>query len=213
MSASRTSHADVVAFPDDDCAYEQDVLGHVGRLLAREPELDGVTGRSVDRGGRSSPSWKRDPARLERRQPLEPRDLVHDLPSTRGRRARSEHSTSISASAPRSPGPPARRSTTSFARSGAERRIRVRPSARRFVHERRRSRKSGSATARRIGYLLRKHRYPGANRRADARAPGRRHRRVPRPARPHSVRASTPRTLRGRHPRLPRGERSKSIAA
>ena len=56
--------ADVVAFPDDDCAYDQDVLGHVGRLLAREPALDGVTGRSVDRSGHSSPSWKRDPAVL-----------------------------------------------------------------------------------------------------------------------------------------------------
>jgi glycosyltransferase involved in cell wall biosynthesis len=52
--------ADVVAFPDDDCAYEQDVLGHVGRLFAREPHLDGVTGRSVDRGGHSSRSWKQD---------------------------------------------------------------------------------------------------------------------------------------------------------
>jgi glycosyltransferase involved in cell wall biosynthesis len=57
--------ADVIAFPDDDCAYDQDVLGHVGRLLVREPDLDGVTGRSVDRGGHSSPSWKRDPAILD----------------------------------------------------------------------------------------------------------------------------------------------------
>jgi GT2 family glycosyltransferase len=56
--------ANVVAFPDDDCAYDQDVLGHVGRLLAHDPALDGVTGRSVDRGGHSSPSWKRDPAVL-----------------------------------------------------------------------------------------------------------------------------------------------------
>ena len=56
--------ADVVAFPDDDCAYEQGLLTHVGSLLANDPALDGVTGRSVDRGGRSSPSWKRDPAFL-----------------------------------------------------------------------------------------------------------------------------------------------------
>jgi glycosyltransferase involved in cell wall biosynthesis len=56
--------ADVVAFPDDDCAYDQDVLGHVGRLLVREPDLDGVTGRSVGRSGQSSPSWKREPAIL-----------------------------------------------------------------------------------------------------------------------------------------------------
>ena len=56
--------AEVVAFPDDDCAYEQGLLTHVGGLLANDPTLDGVTGRSVDRGGRSSPSWKRDPAVL-----------------------------------------------------------------------------------------------------------------------------------------------------
>ncbi|MBA3374369.1 MAG: glycosyltransferase family 2 protein [Actinobacteria bacterium] len=56
--------ADVVAFPDDDCAYQQDLLAHVGRILARDPGLDGVTGRSVDRGGRSATSWKRDAALL-----------------------------------------------------------------------------------------------------------------------------------------------------
>ena len=56
--------ANVVAFPDDDCAYDQDVLGHVGRFLAHDASLDGVTGRSVNRGGNSSPSWKRDPALL-----------------------------------------------------------------------------------------------------------------------------------------------------
>ncbi|MDQ3378778.1 MAG: glycosyltransferase [Actinomycetota bacterium] len=51
--------ADIVAFPDDDCAYEQGLLAHVGGLLAGD-SLDGITGRSVDRGGRSSPSWRRD---------------------------------------------------------------------------------------------------------------------------------------------------------
>ncbi len=56
--------ADVVAFPDDDCAYEQGLLTHVGSLFAKDPALDGVAGRSVDRGGRSSPSWKRDAAIL-----------------------------------------------------------------------------------------------------------------------------------------------------
>ena len=56
--------ADFVAFPDDDCAFDQDLLAHVSRLLARDPRLDGLTGRSVDRGGRSSPSWKRDAALL-----------------------------------------------------------------------------------------------------------------------------------------------------
>ena len=56
--------SDIVAFPDDDCAFDQDLLAHVSRLLARDPKLDGVTGRSVDRGGRSSPSWRRDAALL-----------------------------------------------------------------------------------------------------------------------------------------------------
>jgi GT2 family glycosyltransferase len=56
--------ADVVAFPDDDCAYEQGLLAHVGSLLAAEPGLDGITGRAVDRGGRSSPSWEKDDAVL-----------------------------------------------------------------------------------------------------------------------------------------------------
>ena len=56
--------ADVIAFPDDDCAYEQDLLAHIAALLAADRGLDGVTGRSVDRGGRSSPSWKRDAATL-----------------------------------------------------------------------------------------------------------------------------------------------------
>ncbi len=56
--------ADIVAFPDDDCAYAQGFLTHVGHMFANDPTLDGVTGRSVDRGGRSSPSWKREPAVL-----------------------------------------------------------------------------------------------------------------------------------------------------
>ncbi len=56
--------ADIVSFPDDDCAYEQGLLTHVGGVLARDSRLDGVTGRSVDRGGRSSPSWKGDAAIL-----------------------------------------------------------------------------------------------------------------------------------------------------
>jgi GT2 family glycosyltransferase len=56
--------ADVVAFPDDDCAYEQGVLAHVGGLLTGDSGLDGVTGRSVDRGGHSSPSWEQNAADL-----------------------------------------------------------------------------------------------------------------------------------------------------
>ena len=58
--------ADVVAFPDDDCAYPEGLLAEVGRRLAEEPSLDGLTGRAVDAGGRSSPSWENDRALLTR---------------------------------------------------------------------------------------------------------------------------------------------------
>lgn len=56
--------ADIVAFPDDDCVYPDDLLERVGRLFAARPELGGLTGRSVDSAGRSSSSWKREAAVL-----------------------------------------------------------------------------------------------------------------------------------------------------
>jgi GT2 family glycosyltransferase len=56
--------SDVVAFPDDDCEYAPGLLERVARILAAEPELDGVSGRSVGRDGRSSASWERDAALL-----------------------------------------------------------------------------------------------------------------------------------------------------
>jgi GT2 family glycosyltransferase len=56
--------ADVVAFPDDDCVYPDDLLERLGRRLTARPELDGVTVRAVDRSGRSSPSWEREAAVL-----------------------------------------------------------------------------------------------------------------------------------------------------
>jgi GT2 family glycosyltransferase len=58
--------ADVVAFPDDDCAYPPDLLALVARRLSEHPELDGVTGRIEDSDGRSSRSWKTNHARLDR---------------------------------------------------------------------------------------------------------------------------------------------------
>ena len=58
--------ADVVAFPDDDCAYPPDLLERVARRLARDRGLDGLTGRAVDVHGDSSPSWERTGARLTR---------------------------------------------------------------------------------------------------------------------------------------------------
>jgi glycosyltransferase involved in cell wall biosynthesis len=56
--------ADLVAFPDDDCVYPDDLLERVARRVADEPELDGLTGREVGADGRSSPSWKTDAALL-----------------------------------------------------------------------------------------------------------------------------------------------------
>lgn len=56
--------ADLVAFPDDDCIYPPELLERVARRFAEEPSLDGLTGRAVDRDGRSEATWKRDAARL-----------------------------------------------------------------------------------------------------------------------------------------------------
>jgi glycosyltransferase involved in cell wall biosynthesis len=58
--------ADIVAFPDDDCTYPDDLLERVARRFAERPELGGLTGRAVSRDGRSSASWKADPAVLTR---------------------------------------------------------------------------------------------------------------------------------------------------
>ena len=52
--------SDVVAFPDDDCVYPDDLLARVAARLADEPELDGLTGRD-DRG-----DWPATPALLTR---------------------------------------------------------------------------------------------------------------------------------------------------
>ncbi len=44
-------HGDLVAFPDDDCVYPDDLLECIARRLAAEPGLDGLTGRSGE------PTW------------------------------------------------------------------------------------------------------------------------------------------------------------
>jgi glycosyltransferase involved in cell wall biosynthesis len=149
--------ADVVAFPDDDCAYEQDVLGHVGRLLARERELDGVTGRSVDRGGRSSPSWKRDTAVLNDHN-LWNRAISYTIFLRRevveqvG--AFDEH-LGLGSSEPWSSGEEIDYLIRAL-RSGA--RIRYDPTL--TVHHEEGAREVGFRDGATIGYLLRKHRYP-----------------------------------------------------
>jgi GT2 family glycosyltransferase len=57
--------ADVVAFPDDDCAYPADLLERVARRLAASSELDGLTGRASASDGETDPSWSREPALLD----------------------------------------------------------------------------------------------------------------------------------------------------
>jgi GT2 family glycosyltransferase len=58
--------ADVVAFPDDDCTYPDDLLERVAYRFAADPGLGGLTGRAADVTGRSSPSWPQAPAELTR---------------------------------------------------------------------------------------------------------------------------------------------------
>ena len=58
--------ADLVAFPDDDCSYEPGLLDAVARRFADDPELEGLVGRAVNEEGSSSPSWSANPALLTR---------------------------------------------------------------------------------------------------------------------------------------------------
>ena len=58
--------ADVVAFPDDDCEYPDDLLERVGGRLSARPELGGLSARAEGRNGRSSSSWAPGAAVLSR---------------------------------------------------------------------------------------------------------------------------------------------------
>lgn len=42
---------ELIAFPDDDCWYPPQLLARVDEVLRARPELDGLTGRSVDESG------------------------------------------------------------------------------------------------------------------------------------------------------------------
>ena len=109
--------ADLVAFPDDDCVYPPGLLERVARALRgrrrarRAHRAEPRTRRAlvgVVEAGRGDPHG---------RQPLEPRDLVHDLPPARRRRARRRVRRAPRPRLARSRGRRARRSTTSSARS------------------------------------------------------------------------------------------------
>ena len=52
--------ADVVAFPDDDCTYPDDLLERVAQRFLNEPGIDGLTGRD------DSPGWATDAVVLTR---------------------------------------------------------------------------------------------------------------------------------------------------
>jgi glycosyltransferase involved in cell wall biosynthesis len=58
--------ANLVAFPDDDCTFDPQLLEQVARRFGADAGLAGLTGRAVDETGRSSPSWSQQPALLDR---------------------------------------------------------------------------------------------------------------------------------------------------
>jgi glycosyltransferase involved in cell wall biosynthesis len=60
-------NGDVVAFPDDDCWYDPDLLERVAQLLEKHPEWSGVTGREiVEPGFTSGGRWDRKPGAVTR---------------------------------------------------------------------------------------------------------------------------------------------------
>jgi len=46
--------SEIVAFPDDDCWYPENLLDSVVRFFEQNPNVDGLTGRSVDEEGKPS---------------------------------------------------------------------------------------------------------------------------------------------------------------
>jgi glycosyltransferase involved in cell wall biosynthesis len=59
---------DVVAFPDDDCWYDPDLLARVALMISAHPEWSGVTGREiVEPGFASGGRWDSRPGMITRR--------------------------------------------------------------------------------------------------------------------------------------------------
>jgi glycosyltransferase involved in cell wall biosynthesis len=65
--ALRLVSADVVAFPDDDCAYAPVLLERVAKRFDAMPELDGLSLPTADAEGRSDAGWGREAAVLTTR--------------------------------------------------------------------------------------------------------------------------------------------------
>jgi glycosyltransferase involved in cell wall biosynthesis len=53
-AALLVARGDIIAFPDDDCWYPQDLLEKVADFFSRNPEFAGLTGRPVDLRGNDS---------------------------------------------------------------------------------------------------------------------------------------------------------------
>lgn len=45
---------DIIGFPDDDCRYPPSSLARVARFFVEHPEIDGLTGRSIDEDGNTN---------------------------------------------------------------------------------------------------------------------------------------------------------------
>jgi GT2 family glycosyltransferase len=155
--------ADVVAFPDDDCEYPDDLLELVGRRFAGRAELDGVSVRAESRDGCSSPSWECEPATLDAANLWNRgisfgiflrRELVEGV-------GRFDEQLGLGAGTPWSSGEEIDFLIRAVARGG---RIEYDPSLVVLHEERSHSPDELRALGRRdgasVGYLLRRHRYP-----------------------------------------------------
>lgn len=58
---------DIIAFPDDDCSYPPRLLENITRFFENNPEIDGLTGRAIDKYGRVSVGrWAKQPGRVNK---------------------------------------------------------------------------------------------------------------------------------------------------
>jgi len=48
------AYGEILGFPDDDCLFPTDCLSFVNRIFEENPDLDGITGRSMDTQGKET---------------------------------------------------------------------------------------------------------------------------------------------------------------